>query len=86
MKSSQRIADLRTLAYGYLTVYSMKMKEMLSSHLYEMEMFKIKKKRGWPGHLARQNTNTQGTGYSGRLECFFEQHLHPFAYVLLLQN
>ena len=42
MKSSQRNADLRTLAYGYLTEYSMKMKEMLSSHLYEMEMFK------WP--------------------------------------
>ena len=34
----------------------------------------------------RQNTNTHGTGYSGWLECFFEQHLHPFAYVLLLQN
>ena len=40
MKSSQRNADLQTLAYGYLTEYSMKMKEMLSSHLYEMEMFK----------------------------------------------
>ena len=42
MKSSQRNADLQTLAYGYLTEYSMKMKEMLSSHLYEMEMFKYK--------------------------------------------
>ena len=49
MKSSQRNADLRTLAYGYDTEYRMKMKEMLSSHLYEMEMFKQKKKRlAWP--------------------------------------
>ena len=41
-------------------------------------------KRGWPGHLA---TNAWGSGYSEWLILsFFYQHLHPFAYVLLLQN